>query len=89
MIEQIITASKIFLLSYTISRFSPLQMLIEMLPNKIYWNLFKLLMSCSKCLALWSGIIMTGNIWISMVVSILMVVFEKTFGEWERKTKLY
>lgn len=89
MIETLIIESiKIFLLTYTISRFSPLQMVLELLPNKLIYNLIKLLMSCSRCLALWSGIILTGNIWLAMTISIFMVIFEKTFGVWENKVKL-
>ncbi len=84
----IIEAIKIFLLTYTISRFSPLQMVLELLPNKLIYNLIKLLMSCSRCLALWGGIILTGNIWLAMTISIFMVIFEKTFGVWENKVKL-
>ena len=81
-------AVKIFLASYTVSRFSPIQMILELLPNKLIYNLIKLLMSCSRCFALWFGMLLTGDIWLSMSVSMFMVVFEKTFGVWENKVKL-
>jgi uncharacterized membrane protein YciS (DUF1049 family) len=84
----IIESIKVFLVAYTISRFTPIQMVLDLLPNKLHYNLLKLLMTCSKCLGLWVGLIMTGNIWLSMGISLFMVVFEKTFGEWEMRTKL-
>jgi hypothetical protein len=84
----IIKAVKIFLIAYTISRFTPIEMILELLPDKLIYNLLRLLMSCSRCLALWVGIILTGNIWLAMSVSFFMVIFEKTFGFWEKKIRL-
>ena len=81
-------ALKVFLIAYTITRFTPIQLLLEMLPDNLFFNVFKLLFSCSKCLALWSGLLLTGDIWLSMAVSFFFVIFEKTFGVWENQIRL-
>lgn len=86
MIEFII-GLKIFLLGWTISRFEPISWLLDLLPDNLGFNIFKLLLTCSKCLCLWIGIIMC-NIWIAMGVSLFMIIFEKTFGRWERKINI-
>lgn len=79
---------KSFLFSWFITRFEPLQMIIEALPNKLVWNMIKLLFSCSKCLVFWVTTIMTGDIFIASGMSLFMVIFEKTFGRWENKVYL-
>lgn len=77
------------ILSYTISRFEPLQIFLGSLPKKFLpFRILTQLLTCSKCLGLWLGILITQDIWIAMIISFLMVVFEKTFGEWEQKIKL-
>jgi hypothetical protein len=83
----IIIMIQIFLISYTITRFEPLQMVLDELPDNLVMNVIKLLLSCSKCVSFWTGLII-GNIWMAMIVSLFMVIFEKTFGHWESKIKI-
>ncbi len=83
----IINLCKIMILSYTISRFDPLKMILEILPDNLFCNLFRLALSCSKCLAFWTGIIIAG-IWWAMLASFLMTIFEKTIGRWIDQVRL-
>lgn len=76
---------KIFLISYTITRFEPLQWILDILPDNLFFNIIRLALSCSKCLSLYVGFIMTYDIYIAMIMSLFMVIFEKTFGHWENK----
>lgn len=81
MIEIII---KILLFSYTITRFEPLEWVLELLPDKLLFNILKYILSCSRCLSFWFGWFYSGSFWIAAISSILMVIIEKTFGKWER-----
>lgn len=78
---------KILILAYTISRFEPIGWILDLLPNKLILNIFKLGMTCSKCLCLYVGLILTGNIWMAMIASFLMVLYERSIGKWEQKIK--
>ena len=72
---------EILLLAWFISSFEPLQWLL----NEIKWLWPKLILititGCFKCSALWIGLLMTGDIWISLgaavIASILQVIKNK------------
>lgn len=86
-IELLLLIGKVMLISYTISRFEPLKMVLDLLPDNLFFNLLRLLLTCSKCLSFWVGIII-GGIWIGMVSSFTMTIFEKTIGRWIDKVRL-
>lgn len=75
------------LTAYTISRFEPLKMLLDLLPDNLFWNLLRLLLTCSKCLAFWTGILF-GGIWIGMGASLLITLLEKTIFGWMDQIRL-
>lgn len=85
--SMLLIIGKIMLLGFTMSRFEPLRMVLDLLPDNLFFNLLRLLLSCSKCIAFWSGIIL-GGVWIAMLASFLMVIFEKTIGSWIDEIKL-
>lgn len=78
----------ILAISWTISRFEPLNMLAEFLPNKIVYNLFRLMIGCFKCLSLWIGLAMTGNLAIAAVLAFIAFWYDKLIGPIERKIRL-
>ena len=67
----ILIVIKILLLSWFISSFIPIQWLLELIP----WKMVKLISiavtSCWKCCSLWVGLILTGDIWISLGASVI------------------
>lgn len=72
---------KILLLSWLITSFEPLFILL----NEIKWRWTKIfliaILGCMKCLSFWLGLILTGNIWLaisaSVVASLLQVIKNK------------
>jgi hypothetical protein len=85
MIEELIS---IWLVSWFITRFEPLQMILELLPNKLLYNLFKLLITCLKCVSFWITLIYTGNIVLASGMAFISFFYDKFIGPIERKVRL-
>jgi hypothetical protein len=72
---------KILLLAWFISSFEPIQWLLNEIKN--IWIKITLIAitGCWKCCSLWLGLLMTGDIWISLgasvIASILQVIKNK------------
>lgn len=94
------TIIKIFVISWFITRFQPIQVYIGGVLEGINEGLFKkrpsiytlfgLLIkpiSCIKCCAFWLGLITTGNIFISILVSIIAHHYDKVDAS--QKIKLF
>ena len=83
---------KVIMLSRVITKFEPLQWLLEALPSKIgisKWILI-VITSCWKCCALWTAIIMTGDIFLSsgifILTSSIMSIEQKLIErQWQKK----
>ena len=79
---------KILLLAWFVTRFEPVQWIIDILfegKEDLTSKLMYLALTCSKCLALWCGIILSQNIFTAIVACFLMVIYEKTIGKWEKR----
>lgn len=85
MIEILIS---IWLVSWFITRFEPLQMVLELLPNKLLFNLFKLLITCLKCVTFWITLGYTGNIVYASGMAFISFWYDKWVGPLERKVRL-
>lgn len=85
MIETLIS---IWLLSWVITRFEPLQMILETLPNKLITNVIKLLLSCLKCVSFWTTLIWTGNIFLASGMAFISFWYDKWIGPLERRVRL-
>lgn len=80
---------QIFLITWLVTRFEPLTMILELLPDKyILLNMVILLLTCSKCFAFWFSLIYTQDIFISAFMSFMMMIYEKTIGFWENRVRL-
>lgn len=79
---------KVFLLSWLITRFEPLQMLLELLPDKLISNLFRLLLSCLKCVLLYATFAFTGDIFLAAGMSFIGFWYDKFIGPIENKVRL-
>lgn len=88
MLDILIIIIKGSMLGWLISRFHPLQMLIESIPNKkhfLHW--INLIISCSKCCAFWGSLIIFHNIWYAIASSFICLIYEKFLSDWENKIK--
>lgn len=82
------TLFTIWIISWFITRFEPLQMILELLPNKLIYNLFKLLVTCLKCVSFWITLIMTEDIFLAALIAFISFWYDKIIGPQERKVKL-
>ena len=78
----------IWLISWFITRFEPLQMVLELLPNKLLFNLFKLLITCLKCVSFWITLCYTQNIVLASGIAFVSFFYDKFIGPIERKVRL-
>ena len=85
MIETLVS---IWLVSWFITRFEPLQMVLELLPNKLLFNLFKLLITCLRCFAFWATLLWTGNIIYASLMAFISFWYDKFIGPIEKKVRL-
>ena len=85
--ENLIIVLKGMEIAWFITRFMPIQEIISRLPDK-YFYYIKMALTCSKCVGFWSTLILFQNIWLSILTSFLMMLYEKTIGEWEHSVKL-
>ena len=90
--NELIIILKVIMLSRVITKFQPLSWILESLPSKI--GLFKwipiVITSCWKCCSLWVSIIMTGDIFLSsgifIIVSTLDLIEQKIIEKlWLKK----
>ena len=79
---------KIFMISWFVSRFEPIQMVLEVLPNKLAYNLIRLLTSCLKCLAFWITLIYTGDLFLASLMAFIGFWYDKIIGRIENKIRL-
>lgn len=66
-----ISIIKILLLSWFVSSFAPLQWLLELIPHKLTKLILMTITGCWKCCSLWVGLILSGDIWISLIASVI------------------
>ena len=79
---------KIWLICWTITRFEPLKMVLDLLPNKLIPNLVRLVLTCLRCLTLWVTLIWTGDIFLACLVSFVSFFYDKFIGPIENKVRL-
>jgi len=76
-----------FMISWLISRFEPLQWFIKIFPNNKLRFLIETLTTCIKCVSLYMGLIISGNIFLPAFSSFIAMIYDKTIGQWETKIK--
>mgnify|MGYP007100172629 CR=1 FL=1 len=84
-IELIEIIIKSFLMGWMITRFEPVKMIIEELPKNLFTLIISLLFQCSKCATFWMSFLVFHNICLAISSSLLMVIYEKTIGKWEKR----
>lgn len=79
---------KFFVLAWVITRFEPIQMLLELLPDNLVSNLIKLLLSCLKCVLFWSILLFTGDVFIASGMAFIGFWYDKLISPIENKVRL-
>ena len=79
---------KIFIISWFITRFKPIEMILELLPDNIIFNIFRLLLTCLMCISFWIGLIYTGDIFISSLMAFIGFWYDKILGFYENRVRL-
>lgn len=79
---------KCILLSWWVTRFEPINWICELIVKKrpgVLTNAISLVLTCSKCFSFWSCLIWSGNLFLAIFASILMLIVEKwIFSQMER-----
>lgn len=70
---------------YIISTFEPISWITDMLPDKLIFNIIRLLLTCSKCITFWFTLIYTHDFFMAAGCSLGMQIFEKTIGKWIKR----
>jgi hypothetical protein len=79
---------KIFMISWFISRFEPIHMTLEALPNKLVYNLIRLILTCLKCLAFWITLTWMQDIFLASLMAFIGFWYDKIIGRIENKVRL-
>lgn len=78
----------ILITGWLVTRFKPIQLILQLIPDNIFTLLIKVLLECSICVSFWFGLIMTGDFYLSASCAFIMMVYEKTLGQIENKINL-
>jgi hypothetical protein len=73
----LIVLIKSLLLAWIVTRFEPLKIIVEVLPDKLIYNVIKLLLTCSKCCTFWLSLIIYRDLYTAILASLLMTIIEK------------
>jgi hypothetical protein len=79
---------QVLILSWLITRFKPVEMMLELLPDNLFFNLVQLLLSCLMCVSFWTGLILTQDIYLSALISFIGFWYDKVLGFYERRVRL-
>lgn len=88
MMEFGLILAKCLLLSWVITRFKPLQIMIEILPDLLIFNLVKLLMTCLMCVSFWLTLSITQDLFMATIACFIGFWYDKIFGYYETRVRL-
>lgn len=84
----LMTLTKIFIMSWLITHFKPLSWILDLLPDKLVFNLVKLLLTCLTCVSFWFGLLWCQDIFISALAAFTGFWYDKIFGFYENRIRL-
>ena len=87
--ELIIIILKIFITGWLVTRFKPIQLITQLIPDNLFTLLFKVAIECSMCVSFWYGLILTQDFYTAALASFVMMLYEKSVGRWENKINLF
>lgn len=89
-LNSLIVVIKIIGLAWFITRFEPIEWILESMKSKNYLlqliiDIVNVILTCMKCSAFWIGLIFSGSIWIALLASYVSLLYEKIIGPWEKQ----
>lgn len=84
----LIKLGQILLLSWVITKFKPLQIILEILPDKLFFNLLKLLLTCIMCVSFWLTLTLTYDVYLASLNAFVAFWYSKIFGYYENRVRL-
>ena len=84
----IILLIKIWFICWFLTHFEPLDMILEGMPNKLLYNIIKLLLTCLMCSTFWLTLIVTQSLWIASIMAFISFWYDKIIGPMENRIKL-
>lgn len=88
MTTTILFGIKLFLFNWLITRFQPIQMLLEGLPDNLICNLLRLLFTCLMCMSFWTTLIYTGDFMFASAMAFIGFWYDKIIGFYENRVRL-
>lgn len=79
---------KIFFLAWVITKFEPIEMILELLPDKLFYNVIRLVFSCLMCCLFWTTFALTGNIFAASFMAYIGFWYNKFISPIENKVRL-
>lgn len=76
------------LYSWVITRFKPLEMVLDLLPDYLLFNLIRLLMTCFMCVSFWLSLVIWNDIYLSCMVAFCAFWYDKLIGFYENRVRL-
>lgn len=86
--ELALLLTKLFFISWFLTRFEPLHMVLELLPDKLIYNLIKLLFTCIKCVLFWITLSITFDPFIASGMAFIGFWYDKFIAPLENKVRL-
>lgn len=86
--DTLLLLGQIFIVSWTITRFKPLEMILELLPDKLLFNFISLLLTCLTCVSFWTCLIITQDVYLSGLAAFIGFWYDKIIGFYEKRVRL-
>ena len=88
MMTILIFGAKLFMFSWLLTRFQPIQMLLGALPDNLLMNIIRLLFSCLMCMNFWMTLGYTQDFFFASVMAFIGFWYDKIIGFYENRVRL-
>lgn len=79
---------KLFLISWTVIKFEPIKIMLEYLPDKLFYNIIRLTLTCLQCFSFWLVLIYTQDLIQACLVSFVSFWWVKLITPYEDRIKI-
>jgi hypothetical protein len=86
--EIFLILGKVFILSWCLTRFKPVQWILDLLPGWLVLNLVRLLLTCLQCSSFWIGLILSGDLYLASLSSFIGFWWDKLVSPTENRIRL-
>lgn len=79
---------KIFILSWFLTRFKPIRIFFNILPDNILFKVIRYITTCIFCISFWLSILITNDIYLSCFTSFIAFWYDKLLSRYENRIYL-